>query len=227
MAFKAGVSRGIALLWVAMTTAHPDDHQILDVLKALSDRHPIARRLIEAHGPFTPRRTLQPEVFRPLARSIIYQQLAGKAAASIHGRFEALFDGEPAADDVLREDPERIRQVGLSRAKRDAILALAEFSLSADGSIERLLSLDDDAQQKALCVVRGIGPWTAQMWQLFHLGRLDIWPTGDLGVRKGCQRAFEMEATPSAKDLMPVGEPFRPYRSVLAWYCWRAADAAP
>ena len=210
-----------------MTAAHPDDQQIHHVLKTLANRDPIARRLITAHGPFTPRRALKPEVFRPLARSIIYQQLAGKAAASIHGRFEALFDGKPSAPAVLREDPERIRQAGLSRAKRDAILALAEFTLSADGSIERLLMLDDDAQQKALCVVRGIGPWTAQMWQLFHLGRLDIWPTGDLGVRKGCQRAFGMESIPSAKALMPLGEPFRPYRSVLAWYCWRAADAAP
>ena len=183
------------------------------------------RHLIETHGPYTPRPEANPEVFGPLARSIIYQQLAGKAAAAIYGRFEALFDGQPTANAALSLDPETIRSAGLSRSKRDAILSLAEFSLTAEGQIERLLTLGDKAQERALCVVRGIGPWTAQMWQLFHLGRLDIWPTLDLGVRKGFSKAFGTPAMPSSKELGPLGEPFKPYRSIVAWYCWRAADA--
>jgi len=159
-----------------------------------------------------------------LARAIIFQQLAGKAASSIHRRFTELFDGCVTPDRVLAVDPELIRSAGLSRAKRDAVVDLARHGQAGQLELAMLESLDDDVLIRSLCRVRGIGPWTAQMFLLFELGRLDVWPTGDLAVRRGFGIAFERPVTPTARELGPEGDPYRPYRSIVAWYCWRVLD---
>jgi len=205
-----------------MTDPHGEIARALDELASRSE---VLANLIERHGPYEPRRSASPDVFGSLARSIIFQQLAGKAAASIHRRFVALFDGSVSPESVLAVDPELIRSAGLSRAKRDAVIDLARHGAEGLLELPTLERLDDEALISSLCRVRGIGPWTAKMFLLFELGRLDVWPTGDLAVRKGFAIAFGRAVVPTARELDPEGDPYRPYRSIVAWYCWRVLDA--
>ena len=196
----------------------------LDVLASTSE---VMATLIARHGAYTPRRAERPEPFKALAKAIIYQQLAGKAASAIHARFETILNAQVTPEAVLSLGPEGLRGAGLSGAKSAAICALARHAEAGELSLRRLDGLEDEALSRSLCRVRGIGPWTAQMFMIFELGRLDVWPTGDLGVRKGYHRAFQSPELPSARTLEPLGAPFRPYRSIVAWYCWRAADTPP
>ncbi|HCH66452.1 MAG: hypothetical protein CL927_07545 [Deltaproteobacteria bacterium] len=207
-----------------MNALEDPEQWISQALEALAQRSEVLAALIQQHGPYRPRRAAQPDVFGALARAIIYQQLAGKAAAAIHGRFVDLCGGQVDARTVTALDPEVIRSAGLSRAKRDAIVDLARHAQEGLLDLESLDRLDDDALTRTLCQVRGIGPWTAQMFLIFELGRLDVWPTGDLAVRKGFGLAFGHAEPPKARALKPLGEPFRPYRSIVAWYCWRVLD---
>jgi DNA-3-methyladenine glycosylase II len=193
-------------------------------LDDLASRSEVLANLIDRHGPYEPRRSPHPDVFGSLARAIIFQQLAGRAASSIHGRFTALLEGEVTPDKVLTMDPEVIRSAGLSRAKRDAVIDLARHGQQGLLDLEMLESLDDEELTRSLCRVRGIGPWTAKMFLLFELGRLDVWPTGDLAVRKGFGVAFDRPVAPTARELGPMGDAYRPYRSIVAWYCWRVLD---
>ena len=198
--------------------------EIAQALDDLATRSDVLANLVERHGPYKPRRSSSPDVFGSLARAIIFQQLAGKAASSIHRRFADLFDGSVTPEAVLAVDPELIRSAGLSRAKRDAVLDLARHGMDGLLDLPMLESLNDEALIRSLCHVRGIGPWTAQMFLLFELGRLDVWPTGDLAVRKGFGIAFDRPVAPIARELEPEGDPYRPYRSIVAWYCWRVLD---
>ena len=200
------------------------EHEISTALSDLALRSPVLADLIRRHGPYRPRRTPQPDVFAALARAIIFQQLAGKAASTIHGRFLALFDGAPTPAATLALDPERIRAAGLSRAKRDAVLSLATHGQQGLLELGALEQMDDESLTRCLRRVRGIGPWTAQMFLIFELGRLDVWPTGDLAVRKGFSIAFGLPEPLSPRALGPAGDPFRPFRSIVAWYCWRVLD---
>jgi DNA-3-methyladenine glycosylase II len=161
--------------------------------------------------------------FAALVESVLYQQLAGAAAAAIHARVVEAVGGrvEPAA--VLAAGEERLRAAGLSRAKTAAILGLAEAVAGGQVSLTRLARLDDEAVIETLLSLRGIGRWTAQMFCLFRLGRLDVWPVTDYGVRKGYAHAYGMADLPGPRELERLGDPFRPYRSAAAWYCWRAA----
>ena len=193
-------------------------------LHTLAERSPIMAGLIAQHGPYTPRRAARPDVFGALARAIVYQQLAGRAAAAIHTRFVALCQSTVTPQVVQSLDPDDIRAVGLSRAKRDAIVDLAAHAVDGLLDLSTLDALDDDTLTRRLCRVRGIGPWTAQMFLIFELGRLDVWPTGDLAVRKGFGQAFGHDTAPTARELKPMGDPFKPYRSMVAWYCWRVLD---
>ena len=199
---------------------------IPQALHELADRSVVMADLIDRHGPYEPRPTENPDVFASLARAIVYQQLAGRAAATIHERFSGLLDGDVSPQAVLAADPEALRGAGLSRAKRDAVLDLARHAQDGLLDLAALETLDDEALVRRLCRVRGVGPWTAQMFLIFQLGRLDVWPTADLGVRRGFGLAFGHPETPTAKALEPLGDEFRPYRSIVAWYCWRVADAA-
>jgi DNA-3-methyladenine glycosylase II len=163
--------------------------------------------------------------FAALVRAIVYQQLAGAAASAIHGRLVVALGGvaEPAA--LLALPPETLRQVGLSANKAASLRDLAAKVLEGTVVLNpRGLSRESDEEVIArLSTVRGIGVWTAQMFLMFQLRRLDVWPTGDLGVRKGFGLAWKIPM-PTAKELEPLGDPYRPYRSVVAWYCWRAAE---
>ena len=158
------------------------------------------------------------------AAIIIFQQLAGRAARAIHGRFLALYDGHATADAILRTSPDDLRRVGLSGNKAASILDLA--SKTSDGSVPlaELEELADDEVVKRLTGVRGIGRWTAEMFMIFHLRRLDVWPVDDFGVRKGYAAIHALPEPSKPKELDLLGEIYRPYRSVAAWYCWRAVD---
>jgi DNA-3-methyladenine glycosylase II len=195
-----------------------------EAARILASRDPVIARLLAETGPPHLRR-LQDSHFAGLVQAIVYQQLAGAAASAIHGRLITALEGdmEPAA--LLALSDETLRAVGLSAAKVASLRDLATKVL--DGTVvlsPRGLSRQSDEEVKErLSTVRGIGPWTSDMFLLFRLRRLDVWPTGDFGVRRGYGLAWEVP-TPSARQLDPLGDPYRPYRSVLAWYCWRAAE---
>ena len=155
---------------------------------------------------------------------ICYQQLAGRAAAAIHGRFEALFDGPPTPDAVLALPVETLRGAGLSGAKTASIRDLAEKVETGQVELDRVARLSDERVIEELILVRGIGEWTAQMFLMFQCVRLDVWPTLDLGVRAGFAQLYGLEIPPTPKVLAAHGEPFRPYRSLVAMWCWQAAD---
>ena len=162
--------------------------------------------------------------FAALVESIMYQQLAGAAAAAIHKRFVGLFpDGlSPTAVLALKEG--QMRAVGVSGPKQAAILDLA--SKVADGTVplSDAETLSDDDLVARLVLVRGIGRWTAEMFLMFQLHRLDVWPVDDYGVRKGWAATHRLKELPTPKALQGEGDKFRPYRSVAAWYCWRAVE---
>ncbi len=155
---------------------------------------------------------------------ITYQQLAGRAAAAIYGRFLTLFDGPPTPEAVLALPMETLRGVGLSRAKATSIVDLAEKVEQGEVELDRVARLPDDEVVRELVLVRGIGEWTAHKFLMFQAGRLDVWPTGDFGVRSGYGRLYGLDPAPTPKVLVGLGERFRPYRSIAAWYCWRAVD---
>jgi len=166
------------------------------------------------------------DLFNALARAIVYQQLSGKAAATIHGRFSTLFnDALPEATQARRLSMEQLRGVGLSRNKSLAIQDLAEKSLGRSLANTQQMARMDDAQViENLCQVRGIGPWTAQMLLIFNLGRPDVMPSTDLGVQKGVQAVYRMRKLPEPEQLMRKTRHLAPYRSAASWYFWRAAD---
>jgi DNA-3-methyladenine glycosylase II len=184
---------------------------------------PAFERVARAVGPYAPRPP-QVDYFNALVRAIVYQQLAGRAAAAIHGRFLGLFEGTATPEAVLRTAPEALRAVGLSGAKTASILDLALKSTDGTVPLDELEHLDDAEIVRRLTQVRGIGRWTAEMFLLFQLRRLDVWPVDDLAVRKGFAVIHGSPESPKPKELDALGEIYRPYRSVAAWYCWRATD---
>jgi 3-methyladenine DNA glycosylase/8-oxoguanine DNA glycosylase len=192
-----------------------------DALARLDERF---APMVAAHGPvILDGPTPAPRRFESLAESIAYQQLNGTAAATIWGRVRALVPGPFTPDAVLALDEAALRGAGLSGAKARAVQDLARHA--ADGSVVlgRLGRLDDDAVVAQLTQVWGIGRWTAHMVLIFDLHRLDVWPVDDFGVRVGWGRITASE-TPSAKELAALGDELAPYRSLAAWYCWRAVD---
>jgi len=191
--------------------------------RVLARRDATIRRLVRAAGPCTLGKAPKTSQLDALVRAIVYQQLAGRAAAAIHGRFLALFDGRPMTPAAILAVPDaRLRSVGLSNAKVAAIRDLAEKSLDGTVPLRSLSRHTDDDVVARLTQVRGIGRWTAEMFLMFQLGRPDVWPVDDFGVRNGYRIAYELEEMPTAKQLQPLGEVYRAYRSVAAWYCWAA-----
>jgi 3-methyladenine DNA glycosylase/8-oxoguanine DNA glycosylase len=165
--------------------------------------------------------------FESLARSIVYQQLSGKAAGTIFGRFRALYgdDGFPAPEAVLATRHARMRSAGLSEAKAKAIRDLAAHAARGEiPSVDELRRLPPEEVIERITVVRGVGRWTVEMLLIFRIGHPDILPIHDLGVRKGLARIMRRRELPEPDALLRRGERWRPWRSVASWYLWRAAE---
>jgi DNA-3-methyladenine glycosylase II len=184
----------------------------------------VIARFLDAVGPPRFRKPLDSH-FAALVRSVTYQQLAGAAATAIHGRLVAALGGDVTPEGVLALSSEALRAAGLSGNKAASLRDLSAKVL--DGTVvldPRGLSREGDEEViTRLSSVRGIGRWSAEMFLMFQLRRLDVWPTGDLGVRRGYGLAWGIPM-PTPRQLEPLGEPFRPYRTVVAWYCWRASE---
>ncbi len=162
--------------------------------------------------------------FAALAEAIVYQQLAGKAAAAIHRRVVAAAGGDVTPRSLLDAGEEALRGAGLSGSKYASLVSLSTHVLDGSLTLGRLGRLPDGEVIEQLTQVRGIGPWTAQMFLMFDLARPNVWPVLDYGVRCGFQRAYGLAELPTPKQLDELGAPFAPHRSAAAWYCWRAAD---
>lgn len=192
-----------------------------------SDRR--LKRLIDRVGPPTIRIEPAQTLFAALARSIVYQQLSGRAAGTIHGRVLALFPRRritPAGLLALRT--EQLRGAGLSAAKAAALQDLAVKTL--DGTVPTLPQvrrLSDDELVERLTQVRGVGRWTVEMLLIFRLTRPDVFPAGDLGIVKAVQKAYNLRKTPDVKRLHAIAERWRPYRSVASWYLWASLENKP
>ena len=191
----------------------------------LRETDPVLGALIEQFGPYTPRPGIDP--YSALVRSILYQQLAGAAARAIDRKWRALYsdDGRtPAPEEILTTSDERFRSAGVSRQKAAYLRDLALHV--ADGRLDfaAIARFPDDEVIARLTGVHGIGEWTAHMFLIFELGRPDVLPAGDLGVRKGMQLAYNLDAMPTPARAREIGAPWAPFRSVGAWYMWRAAE---
>ena len=196
--------------------------------RALAAVDPRLADVIAAVGP--PEIALRPDETLPaLLRSVVSQQLSTKAAATIHGRvLEAFGDGRALDADALAAAPDgALRACGLSRAKTAAARDLvARQQAGTLPSRADLLAMPDAEVVDALTAVRGVGVWTAQMVLIFNLGRPDVWPVADLGVQEGLRVVHRLGQRPTAREMGPLGEPYAPWRSVAAWYCWRAVHRA-
>jgi DNA-3-methyladenine glycosylase II len=181
--------------------------------------------VIDRHG--LPTMAPTTDAVRSLARAIVSQQLSGKAADTIWGRFVALYPGKrfPRPPAILATDDAALRAVGLSGAKAAAIKDLARHVVERRLVPRRLPTMTDEEVAAALLPVRGIGPWSVDMFLMFALNRPDVLPVGDLGVKKGMQRHFRLRALPEADKMTKLAAPWRPFRSAAAWYMWRVTEA--
>lgn len=188
---------------------------------------PVVGELIGQHGPYRPRPSHDP--YAALVRMILYQQLAGAAAAAIERRWRSLYphpEATPTPTEILATSDEQFRGAGVSRQKASYLRDLAARVAGGDLAWEGLDTLPDDAVSSHLTAVRGVGEWTAHMFLMFHLGRPDVLPVGDLGVRSGMRAAYGLDEMPTPARAREIGAPWAPYRSVGSWYMWRAVEAA-
>jgi DNA-3-methyladenine glycosylase II len=192
--------------------------------EVLATRDPVLADLIARAGPIRIRRASVSH-FEALVHAVVHQQLAGPAAKAIEGRLIGVLHGNVEPEALLALSEEKLRAVGLSANKALSLHDLAAKVL--DGQVRlapvELSRQSDEKIIACLTTVRGIGRWSAEMFLMFQLGRLDVWPVGDYGVRRGYGLAWRIP-TPTARELDPLGDPYRPYRTVLTWYCWRAAE---
>ena len=195
-----------------------------EIVTELSDRDRRFAKIISAHPVCTIGQNQNPVThFESLVESVVSQQLAVKAADVIFGRVKTLAKGRITPSRIAAISESEMRQAGLSAAKFKTIQGLADAAQSKRIKINKLHEIEDDQEIfNQLTSLWGIGPWTVDMFMMFQLGRLDIWPTGDLGVRRGWEKIHGLKEEIEPKALEKKGEKFRPYRSVIAWYCWRA-----
>ena len=187
---------------------------------------PVVAQLVATAGPIRYRPHDPDGPFGALVRSIVFQQLAGRAALAIHGRVRALVDGPLTPESLVALSDEALRGAGLSAAKLAALRDLSAKVIDGTVTLDGRSRLSDDEIVAQLVTVRGIGRWTAEMYLMFELRRLDVWPVDDLGVRQGYGLAWSIAPPPTARELQPLGDRFRPYRSVVARYCWEAVALA-
>jgi methylated-DNA-[protein]-cysteine S-methyltransferase len=216
---------GVTLRTGCDRDAVPFNHT--QAVRALRRKDPVLGALMRKVGPYRLEPTALPNPFEALAEAIVYQQLTGKAAATIFRRVRGLFPGRRRlrAKDVLAASDTTLRSAGLSRAKALALkdLAAAEERGALPGT-DALRAMDDEAVIAALTPIRGIGRWTVEMLLMFRLGRTDVLPSADYGVRKGFARVFGLAELPSPKAVLSHGERWRPYRTIASWYLWRALE---
>ena len=200
------------------------ESQMKKIVKELSSRDKRLARVIDAHSLCTIGRNPKPvSHFEALVESVISQQLAVKAADTIYGRVKDLAKGRVIPGRIAEITEIDMRAAGVSGAKFKTIQGLAEAAITKRIKINSLHEIDDDQEIfDQLTGLWGIGPWTVDMFMMHQLGRLDIWPTGDLGVRRGWEKMYSLKEEIEPKALDKKGDKFRPYRSVVAWYCWRA-----
>jgi DNA-3-methyladenine glycosylase II len=191
-------------------------------IKDVAARDPVMAHLVALVGPIKYRPRDPDGHFGALVRSIIFQQLAGRAAQAIHQRVRGTVSGQLTPEALTAVSDEALRAAGLSANKLASLRDLSTKVLDGTVDLDGSSRLSDDAIIAALVAVRGIGRWTAEMYLLFELRRLDVWPIDDLGVRQGYALAWGLDSAPRATELAPLGERFRPYRSVVARYCWEA-----
>ena len=198
--------------------------QMKKIVREISSRDARFARVIDAHPLCTVGRNPKPVThFEALVESVISQQLAVKAADTIYRRVKGLARGRMVPGRIAEISEAQMRAAGVSGAKFKTIQGLADAALTKKININKLHEIDDDQIIfDKLTSLWGIGPWTVDMFMMFQLGRLDIWPTGDLGVRRGWERIHNLKEEIEPKALEKKGEKYRPYRSVVAWYCWRA-----
>lgn len=200
------------------------DHD--EAIIALRKKDKGLRKIIDACGPYTMKS--KRGHFAALCRAIVGQQLAVAAAATIYERFRKLFPtGRPNPEALLRIPKPQLRAAGLSNQKMGYLIDLATHFSNNTIPHRRLSKMSDEEVIDALTEVKGIGVWTAQMFLIFVLARSDVWPTGDLGIRRALERSFSVAPEASLDDLEQVGEPWRPFRSYAAWYLWRSLDVVP
>lgn len=196
--------------------------------QTLANADPCMARLIDAHGPCCLAPAWRRSPYEALVRAVMFQQLHGRAAEAILARFMALHPDTafPSPDAVLGTSDETLRSVGLSRQKVSYIRAIAEGAVGGVVPVTRqgLSRVSDDAIVERLVQIKGVGRWTAEMLLIFTLGRLDVLPVNDYGVRSGFDRMAKRRERVTPAALARIGEKWRPYRSVATWYLWRAAD---
>ena len=208
-----------------METLIPLAFSVDDALEHLRGADSILAKVIETAGPFTIVR--RPDPYASLLRTILFQQLAGPAASAIQRRWLALYgdDGRvPTPEQLLATPDEAFRSTGVSRQKAGYMRDLAQHV--ADGRLDftELADLPDDEVVKRIVAVKGLGEWSAHMFLIFHLGRPDVMPVGDLGVRNGMKLAYGLEVTPTPAQAREIGARWAPYRTVGSWYMWRVAE---
>ena len=203
-------------------------------LAALRKADAVMARLVAEHGlpDERERRRGRPgDAYGALVRSIVGQQLSTKAARTIYERVSELFGGRtPTPRELLEVDPELIRAAGLSRAKVAYLRDLAEHIEDGELELHKLTELDglpDDEVSARLVAVKGLGQWTVDMFLIFHLGRPDVLPVGDLGIRRAVHVEYELEELPSPPELERIAEPWRPHRSLACLYLWTSLDNVP
>src|SRR5450432_3514571 len=197
--------------------------------KHLSKRDPVLRRLIREHGKCALTPEMRRSPFQSLVQAVAHQQLNGTAANTILTRFKKLFPGRkfPKPEDLAKISDAQIRACGFSFAKIKSIRDIAEKALSGVIPTSRqIVKLSDDEIVARLTEVRGVGRWTVEMLLIFQLGRLDVLPVDDFGVRSGFRVAYKMREMPKPKALLAFGEKWKPHRTTAAWFLWRTADAA-
>ncbi|MBM3656151.1 MAG: DNA-3-methyladenine glycosylase 2 family protein [Actinobacteria bacterium] len=194
---------------------------------AIAKTNPRFKPIIEQSGPcpigLDSKRPVESN-FSTLASSILSQQLSSKAAATIIARVKSLSGGRLSPTGISRLSRGDLRKAGCSNSKARALAELAEAALSSQVSMSSLHRLGDQEIRDQLLPLFGIGLWTVEMFLMFQLGRQDVWPVGDLGVRRGWQKVHRMRREIKPSELLRLGEAYSPYRSHLAWYCWRATE---
>ena len=211
------------------TKQHPRTQLFLKkAIRELSKADPVMGGLIRRVGPCRLGLRRRNHYFPHLVEAILYQQLTAKAAGSILGRFRARYPSRrfPTAEDIRRTPEDQLRAAGISSQKISYLKDLASRVLEGSLPLRRLSSMDNEEVVQHLCQVKGIGQWTAEMVLIFTLGRPDVLPATDLGIRKAVQRLYEMKTLPLPRELAQFGERWKPYRSVAAWYLWASVDGA-